>query len=258
MRFASLGSGSRGNATLVECGATCIMVDCGFSLKETMARLRRLGKEAWDLTAIVLTHEHGDHAKGVGWLARRFNLPLWMTAGTFRMIKARVGPLPVTRLFDPHQTFAIDEILVTPFPVPHDALEPNQFVFSNGDLRLGILTDTGRSTPHIEATLSGCHGLILECNHDYSMLWGGPYPQSLKARIGGEQGHLDNAAAAKILDALDHTKLQHLVAAHLSDTNNTPALARTALSQVLGCTSRWIHVADQECGLPWHNLSRVF
>ena len=258
MRFASLGSGSRGNATLVECGATCIMVDCGFSLKETMARLRRLGKEAWDLTAIVLTHEHGDHAKGVGWLARRFNIPLWMTAGTFRMIKARVGPLPVTRLFDPHQTFAIDEILVTPFPVPHDALEPNQFVFSNGDLRLGILTDTGRSTPHIEATLSGCHGLILECNHDHGMLWGGPYPQSLKARIGGEQGHLDNAAAAKILDALDHTKLQHLVAAHLSDTNNTPALARTALSQVLGCTSRWIHVADQECGLPWHNLSRVF
>lgn len=258
MRFASLGSGSRGNATLVECGATCIMVDCGFSLKETMTRLTRLGKDAWSLTAIVLTHEHGDHVKGVGWLARRFDLPVWMTAGTLRVIKPRVGPLPVIKLFDPHQTFAIGEILIAPFPVPHDALEPSQFVFSDGDFRLGILTDTGRSTPHIETTLSGCHGLILECNHDHEMLWGGPYPQSLKVRIGGEQGHLDNTTAAKILDALDNTVLQHLVAAHLSDTNNTPALARTALSQVLGCASRWVHVADQESGLPWHNLSRVF
>lgn len=230
------------------------MLDCGFSLKETVQRLARLGKEPDRLTAVVLSHEHSDHVRGIGFLARRFNLPVWMTTGTFSAIERLYGPLPIVRLFSPHESFVIGDIGVAPFPVPHDAREPSQFVFSNGDLRLGVLTDAGSTTPHIETMLSGCHGLILECNHDRDMLLNGPYPEPLKARIGGHEGHLDNATAAAILASVDQANLQHLVAAHLSETNNTAALARGALSEVLGCDPDWVHVADQAGGLSWHTL----
>ncbi len=256
MRFACLGSGSRGNAVLVESGATSLMMDCGFSLADTRMRLARLGKAAGDLTGVVLTHEHADHVRGIGFLARRFELPVWMTRGTFRAVEKLVGVLPTVRFFNPHETFAIDDLLVTPFPVPHDAREPSQFVFSDGAVRLGVLTDTGSNTTHIETTLDGCDGLILECNHDREMLFAGPYPEPLKARIGGNRGHLDNATAAKILGKVGSTHLQHVVAAHLSEKNNSPALAREALSGVLGCTPEWIQVADQGCGLSWRSLSR--
>ncbi len=255
MRFACLGSGSRGNAFLVECGNTRLMMDCGLPLKTTVERLARLGTAADNLTAILLTHEHHDHVKGVGLLARRFGLPVWMTPGTFRQCGERAGELPQLELFSPHGAFEIDDVMVTPFPVPHDACEPSQFVVSNGAVRLGILTDTGSSTDHIEDVLQGCDGLILECNHDRDMLLGGPYPEPLKARIAGAQGHLDNATAAELLARLAPGDLQHLVAAHLSDTNNTPALARVALSEALGCTPDWIQVADQDEGLPWCSLS---
>jgi phosphoribosyl 1,2-cyclic phosphodiesterase len=238
MRFACLGSGSRGNAFLVECGDTTLMIDCGLSLKTTLERLARLGKTADSLSAILLTHEHHDHVKGVGLLARRFGLAVWMTPGTFRQCGERAGALPQVKLFSPHGAF-----------------EPSQFVLSNGAVRLGILTDTGSSTQHIEDALQGCDGLIVECNHDRDMLLTGPYPEPLKTRIAGAHGHLDNAAAAELLARVDPGNLQHIVAAHLSDANNTPALARIALSEAVGCTSDWIQVADQEDGLAWCALS---
>ncbi len=255
MRFACLGSGSRGNAFLVECGDTTLMIDCGLSLKTTLERMARLGKTADSLSAILLTHEHHDHVKGVGLLARRFGLAVWMTAGTFRQCAERAGALPQVELFSPHGAFEIDDVMVTPFPVPHDASEPSQFVLSNGAVRLGILTDTGSSTPHIENALQGCDGLIVECNHDRDMLLSGPYPEPLKTRIAGAYGHLDNVAAAELLARVDPGNLQHIVAAHLSGANNTPALARIALSEAVGCTPDWIQVADQENGLAWRALS---
>lgn len=254
LRFASLGSGSRGNATLIECGRTCVVLDCGFPLRETLARLARLGREPASISAILVTHEHGDHLGGVGPLARRLGVPVWMTPGTWRAAQATVGRLPALQLFNCHQAFAVGDLEVQPFPVPHDAHEPSQFVFSDGRRRLGVLTDVGESTPHLEQCLSGCDGLLLECNHDRALLRDGPYPDFLKARVGGRLGHLANDTAAAILSRLDSSHLQCLVAAHLSEKNNTPGLAQAALAGALGCDTEFVQIADQDEGLGWQVL----
>lgn len=252
MRFALIGSGSKGNGTLIEHGQTRLLVDCGFSLRETEARLQRLDCEPESLDAILVTHEHGDHIRGVGLLARRYGVPVWATRGTVN--GSRPGEVPTLNLFDVHQQLAIGDIEIQPFPVPHDAREPCQFIFSDGDRRLGLLTDTGGSTPHIHACLSGCDALILECNHDPQMLADGPYPPGLKQRVGGAWGHLSNAQAAQILTDIDTGGLQYLVAAHLSDKNNTPALARQALADALGCLPQEIEIACQEQGTDWRDV----
>jgi phosphoribosyl 1,2-cyclic phosphodiesterase len=257
VRFASLGSGSQGNALIVEAGATRLMLDCGFGLRDTVARLGRIGLEPAGLAGIVVTHEHSDHADGVFPLARRFGLPVWMTWGTFsamRWTEPDAGRDVEVRLVDPDSSFAAGDLEVRPLTVPHDAREPVQYVFGDGARRLGVLTDTGSPTAHIEASLSGCEALVLECNHDRDMLMGGEYPPSLKARIAGRWGHLDNAVSASILCALDRSRLRHVVAAHLSQTNNTPELARAALAGALGCAPEWIAVATQEDGLPWREV----
>lgn len=255
MRFASLGSGSRGNATVVAADRTCLLLDCGFSIKETEARLGRLGLAATQLTALVVTHEHADHISGVGPLARRCKLPVWMTAGTAQAVRHRGMDGVDIRVFNSHEPFAVDGIEITPFPVPHDAREPCQFVFSDGRWRLGVLTDTGSSTLHIESSLTRCHGLLLECNHDPDLLRASDYPPSLKERIGGRLGHLANATAADILSRLDCAQLQYIAAMHLSEKNNTPGRARGALSAVLGCPPGWVQVADQDEGLPWREFN---
>ncbi len=253
MRFASLGSGSRGNATVIEAGASRVLVDCGFSVAETERRLARLGLVPADLHAVLVTHEHNDHISGVGPLARRHALPVWMTAGTARVWRG--GEIPSLHLFTCHEPFAIGGLRVSPYPVPHDAREPSQFVFDDGNRRLGVLTDTGCSTPHIEESLSGADALLLECNHDAAMLAAGPYPPSLKQRVGGRLGHLSNDQSAALLARLDASRLKHLVAAHLSDKNNRPELARAALASVLGCQDAWIAVASQDDGLSWRDLA---
>lgn len=253
MRFASLGSGSRGNATLVEQGDTLLMVDCGFSCVEVERRLQRLGRTADQLTAILVTHEHADHLGGVARLARRHQLPVWMTAGTAAM--HRDGDLPQQCRFNGHESFAIGELEIHPFPVPHDAREPCQFVFSDGAWRLGILTDAGCVTEHMVRSLDGCDALLLECNHDPRMLANGPYSPRLKARVGGPLGHLSNQQAAELLRRLDSRRLQHLVAAHLSDKNNTPELARQALRAVTGGGNDGLVIADQAEGFGWRELA---
>ncbi len=252
MRFASLGSGSRGNGTLIEAGNTLVLLDCGFTIAQVEQRMARLGKTPDDLTAIVVTHEHGDHIKGVGPLARRYDVPVWMTHGTAR--HERLGKLAELNYFNSHEAFAINDLELLPYPVPHDAREPAQFVFSDGQHRLGILTDVGCWTLHIEQQLSGCDALMLECNHDGDMLFQGSYPVSLKQRVGGRHGHLSNAQAAELLARLDNSKLQHLVAAHLSQENNHTQLAQQSLAEVMGCAPDWIAVADQEQGLAWRDV----
>ncbi|MDT8403296.1 MBL fold metallo-hydrolase [Sulfuriflexus sp.] len=252
MRFASLGSGSRGNATLIEAGQTRILLDCGFSETETRKRLGRFGLHPTDLQAIVVTHEHSDHINGVGALARKHQLPVYLTHGTAAADK--LGSVPRRHLFHGHDTFAIGDIELHPFPVPHDAREPAQFVFSDGNLRLGVLTDTGSCTQHILNMLGGCEALIMECNHDLDMLAAGPYPASLKARVGGCYGHLSNVQARDIITALDTSRLRHLVAAHISDKNNTPYMACSALAAGLACDDDDIQVAEQVAGLDWRDL----
>ncbi|MCP4287567.1 MAG: MBL fold metallo-hydrolase [Gammaproteobacteria bacterium] len=231
MRFASLGSGSRGNATLIESGGTRLLLDCGFAARELERRLLPFGITPESLDGILVTHEHQDHIRGVGVLARRFGLPVWLTHGTLRC--QRLGRMPDTRIIHGHQSsFTIGGLGVTAYPVPHDAREPVQYVFKVPDARLGVLTDVGVVTPHIVKMLSSCSALLLECNHDSEMLAKGPYPLSLQRRVGGSLGHLSNLQAAQLLEQLDHRGLKRLVVGHISEKNNTPALAREALVSV--------------------------
>ncbi len=254
MRVSLLGSGSRGNATLIEEGTTRILVDCGFSLRETERRLLALGIEPASLSAVLVTHEHNDHVGGVGPLARKYGMAVWMTPGTYRVAARRLGEIPCLQMLNCHEDLTVEALSVHPFPVPHDAREPAQFVFSNGAHRLGVLTDLGRTTAHIAEQLDGLDALVLEANHDPQMLADGPYPPSLQARVGGGLGHLSNGQAAQLLGQLETGRLQHLVAAHLSEKNNRPELAVAAFSGALDCEPEWIAVASQEEGLDWREI----
>jgi len=254
MRFASLGSGSQGNALIVEAGRTRVLLDCGFSVADTTRRLLRLGIRPEELSAIIVTHEHDDHIGGVARFARRHALSTWMTAGTYRGLEKLFDSDIDLRLIQGYAPFAIGDLLIMPYPVPHDAREPAQFVFSDGAVRLGVLTDVGYPTPHIKLCLSGCQALVMECNHDSGLLELSAYPASLKQRIASRFGHLDNAQAEDLLSTLDRSRLQHVLAAHLSETNNRPELARAALARALGCTQDWIGIAEQQGGSPWREI----
>ena len=253
MHFASLGSGSKGNATLVEKGDTLILIDNGFSLKETCKRLARLDKQPEEIDAILVTHEHGDHISGVGRLARKYNIPVWLTEGTRKAAEKTLSDLPSIKLFNTHENFSIDAIQIQPVTVPHDAREPSQFIFSDGDQRLGLLTDTGSITPHIISLYDQCDALILESNHDDQMLAQSVYPQHLKRRISGRLGHLGNHQSADLLTKLNTTKLKHIIAAHLSEQNNCTARVKNSLATALGCEESWIEIADQENGFSWRD-----
>jgi phosphoribosyl 1,2-cyclic phosphodiesterase len=253
MRFACLGSGSEGNGLVVQVGGTCLLLDCGFSVADTIARLARLGLTPTNLTGVVVTHEHSDHIGGVARLSRRYDIPVWLTFGTLHWLADEVMSASL-HIIDSHAEFSIGDVQVFPFPVPHDAREPVQFVFSDGVHRLGVLTDLGGSTPHVEACLSPVDALVIECNHDRGMLFNGPYPPGLKERVGGRFGHLDNQAAAGLLARIERSRLQHVIAAHLSQQNNTPVLARQALAGALNCSDDWIGIAEQNSGFGWRQI----
>ncbi|MEQ1804512.1 MAG: MBL fold metallo-hydrolase [Burkholderiaceae bacterium] len=261
MRFCSLGSGSTGNATLVEARGgstpTRVLIDCGFSLRELEARLGRARVEIQQIDAVFVTHEHGDHVGCAITLAQRHGVPLWMSRGTWRAIgaPALAGSTGEPNFARDGEAIAIGAIELRPFTVPHDALEPLQLRCSDGASHLGVLTDVGSITPHLLEHLRDCDALLLECNHDAALLAQSNYPTSLKARIGGRLGHLANDVAAQILAALQPGRLQHLIAAHLSERNNRPALARQALAQVCGAEPDEIVVADPLLGFGWLGMA---
>lgn len=252
LRFASLGSGSEGNGLVIESDGCCVLVDCGFTLKETERRLARLGLAATDLAAILVTHEHGDHLNGVGVLARRHKTPVWMTHGT--AAAERIGVVPSLHLLSSHEPITIGALEIQPFPVPHDAREPCQFVIGDGRRRLGLLTDAGSITPWMQKMLAGVDALIVECNHDSGLLAEGAYPPSLKARVGGDWGHLNNAQAAQLVRALPRETLQYVVAAHLSKENNRPEWVADSLGEVLDGYAATLSIACQDDGFTWITL----
>ena len=252
MQFASLGSGSRGNCTLIETDGTIVLVDCGFSMRETERRLQRLSRDIKQVSSILVTHEHGDHVRGVASLAKKYDIPVWSSRGTAKA--AKLDGLEQWSCIDIHQNFEINALQIQPIPVPHDAKEPCQFIFSDGDWRVGVLTDTGSITPYIEEQYSACDAFVLEANHDEEMLANGSYPTSLKHRVGGNYGHLNNSQAKDLLNTIDISKLQYLVASHISDKNNTVALARDKMSEALDADASWIDVASQDEGLDWRVL----
>ena len=256
MQFASLGSGSKGNGLLVRSRegsrTTTVLIDCGFGPKEALQRLQALDAAPNEIDAILVTHEHGDHFKGVYSLAGAHGIPVYLTRGTQRGTR-----MPVTRpvhleFVAADHGFTIGDLSIMPVPVPHDAREPVQFVLDDGRCKLGVLTDLGHGSAHVIKSYSGLDALILECNHDPDLLARNErYPPSLKRRVGGPFGHLSNGAAAQILADIDCSRLKMLVAAHLSADNNRPELAIQALVgvQALGAEDIWI--ADQEKGLRW-------
>ncbi len=253
MQFASLGSGSAGNSFLAKQNKSLLMVDCGFAIQDIVFRLNRLNEVPENISGILLTHEHEDHVKGAFKLANKFKIPIWLSYGTYKMCEKHINKSYEIdlKIIDSHNTFEIEDFIIQPFPVPHDAREPTQFILSDGKYKLGILTDTGSSTPHIEKVLQELDALIIEFNHDLNLLELSDYVDSLKKRIRGKLGHLDNQTAAEILGKLQFKKLKHLVAAHLSEKNNSERLVKDVIVGKIGCESDWIKIATQVDGTPW-------
>jgi phosphoribosyl 1,2-cyclic phosphodiesterase len=259
MRFCSLGSGSGGNSTLVEASqgitTTRVLIDAGFSERELSRRLARAGCTPADVDAIFITHEHGDHVGCSLAFARRHRIPLITSRGTWRAVGREEFDVGLLHLARGGEAIPLGDMELQPFAVPHDANEPLQLTLSDGLVRLGIVTDLGSAPADVAAALAGCRALLLECNHDEGMLRAGPYAPMLKRRILGSHGHLSNAAAADLLQRCRHTGLASVVAAHLSERNNTPALAQAALVQALGDAESDIRVAHPSLGIDWLALN---
>lgn len=252
MRFAVLGSGSQGNGTLITSDSTYVLVDCGFSLRETERRLVRLGVSPHQLSAILVTHEHADHVHGVGLLSRRYNLPVYMSRGTQRGMRK---PLEPAGFVADGETLQIGALTVSVTRVAHDAQEPTQYVFSDGQRRFGLLTDLGSYCAGVLHSYRDLDALMIEANHCRDLLARGHYPYFLKQRVGGQEGHLNNHQAANLVAELGWKDLQHLVLAHLSSKNNLPQLARQCFVDTLGCDPDWLQLADQDSGLDWRTIA---
>ncbi len=260
LRFTSLGSGSSGNATLVEAhprdGArpTRVLVDCGLAPRQLALRLATRGLLPDDIDAVFVTHEHSDHVGGVLALQRRHAMPVWASAGTWAQATARLEIAPVCSVARDGEAITIGSLSLHPFAVPHDAAEPLQLTCTDGRHRIGILTDIGEPTDAVARALQGCDALLLETNHDRELLASGTYPVWLKRRIGGRLGHLANEQSASLLDACRHAGLRHVLAAHLSQQNNRPDLALAALRGALGGPTTDLSVADAASGSAWIEL----
>lgn len=251
LRFRSLGSGSTGNATVIEAGRgrpSRLLVDCGLGIRVVEQRLARAGLAIADIDAIFITHEHSDHIGCAPRLALRHGIPVWMSEGTWRACgEPALGPW--LRLTADGDCIDLGGMELRPFAVPHDAREPLQLRLGDGDRSLGIVTDLGHATEAVVSQLLGCQTLLLECNHDSAMLEQSPYPAFLKRRVGGDQGHLSNRQAADLAQRLS-SGLRQVLAGHLSRQNNRPELAEAALRGALGDHTE-IAVADASAGSDW-------
>ena len=276
LRYKNLSSGSTGNATLVEASVehsatsnrrpSRVLVDCGMRLSRLLELLAVADIAPADIDAIFITHEHSDHIGCVTQLASRYSIPVWASSGTHAVLqdmqlKLRAkqpshsqlvpGFESLVRIASDTCAINVGDLQLNPFTVPHDAREPLQLTCSDGDVKLGILTDLGHASRHVIDSIAGCDALLLESNHDEEMLNNSKYPAFLKARVRGDFGHLSNAQAAEVLSAVMHNKLRHVSAAHLSQQNNHPSLAQSALADVLGCLPADIFAACPETGTPW-------
>jgi phosphoribosyl 1,2-cyclic phosphodiesterase len=246
-RLASLGSGSRGNGTVVEIGSERILVDCGFTLKQAEDRLARIGLKAPDLSALLVTHEHSDHSGGVGALAYKYGIPVFGTFGT--LDAASRNSALVGRSISAHASFAIGDVTVQPVVVPHDAREPTQFVFRSDSVSIGVISDLGCITPFVIEQYMGLDGLLMESNYDMHMLVKGRYPERVKRRIASDLGHLSNEQSAAFLEAVAHPLLK-VVVGHVSEENNHPDLLEETFSPHRGAVQE-IVFATQDRGVDW-------
>jgi phosphoribosyl 1,2-cyclic phosphodiesterase len=253
LKVTVLGSGSTGNATLVEAGGARVLVDAGFSGRSIERRMQSAGVEPASLDAILVTHDHADHTRGMGVLARRFRVPLYLTEPTRQACAALLDGSEDVRCYDTAQPVRIGALEIVPFLTVHDAVDPIAVTLRDtaSDTKLGIATDLGRPTASVRAALAGCHMLVLEANHDEVMLREGPYPWSVKQRIASSHGHLSNRAAGDLARELHHAGLTTIVLAHLSEHCNDGGLARECVAMALdGSAFRGpLLVATQEAPL---------
>lgn len=249
MRFSVLASGSGGNACYVETNQTRVIIDAGLSGRELIRRLEFIDVDPNTLDALVITHEHTDHIRGAGPLSRRLNLPVYINASTLRRGMKTLGNIACPVTVHTGQTLTIGDLLIETFTKCHDAADPMGLVVASDGVRLGLITDLGRTTSLVEDRLKGCRAVILEFNHDEVMLDRGPYPLALKRRIKGPDGHLSNRQAGELLKAVSHSELELVVLAHMSETNNHPDRAyqeaRNALARC-GRNSTRIELSRQD------------
>jgi len=238
VRVVPLGSGSSGNATLVAFGARCFLVDAGLSARELGLRLEAVGVAPRLLTAILVSHEHHDHARGLERFAVKHAVPVFTTPETLAALNLAPRHVGAWHPFEPGVPFDADGVKVHPFAIPHDAVNPVGFVLEAQGSRVGIATDLGHATTLVVERLRGCHVLVVEANHDDDMLVRGPYPWALKQRISGRLGHLSNTEAATLLAATADADCQAVILAHLSESNNTAAKARQAVAAALAAVGR--------------------
>ncbi len=242
--FQVLASGSKGNATLICSERTRILVDAGLSAKELSRRLDQTPVKPNQLDGLILSHEHQDHVRGCGTLSRRYGFPVFLSRGTLENLPSQVGTLPHRQIFQSGNGFTIGDLLIHPFSISHDAREPAGFVVEHNGCRLGICTDLGVATELVKTRLSGCHGLVLEANHDMQLLVEGPYPWELKQRIRSRHGHLSNEDSFALLEILHHVHLRAVVFAHLSEVNNNPQLVADSIRS-LQDKDQWCDVSFQ-------------
>ena len=258
MRFSILGSGSRGNSVFIESGKTGILIDAGFSGKVIDARLQSIRREIKDIKAVCLTHEHNDHISGAGVIARKYKIPIYANPGTMRAGEKILGQVTARREFNTGDQWQIDDLLIRSFRISHDTVDPVGYIISDGTSSIGYCTDTGKVTHLMRQRLHGCNALILECNHNLEMLKNGPYPLPLQQRVRSNMGHLCNEDAAACLADLIGSHLHIAILAHLSETNNTPLLAKEA---VTAAVAQWgetsLFVATQENALPLMEIPKV-
>lgn len=261
MRVAVLGSGSRGNSVLVEAGETRILVDAGFSGVDLERRLEALEIRPESIRALVVTHDHRDHTAGIGVAARRWGWPLYMSRATASACRPLLSGREEVRRLERGEPLALGELEVRPFLTCHDAVEPLAVTVVERERRLsvGIATDLGRATVPVRAALAGCHFLVLEANHDELLLRDGPYPWSVKRRIGGSRGHLSNRLAAALAKELSHPELGGVVLAHLSDACNDADRARDAVGGGLeeAGYEGWLEVASQDSPTPPRDVAAL-
>jgi phosphoribosyl 1,2-cyclic phosphodiesterase len=230
--FQLLASGSKGNSLLIGSPKTRFLLDAGLSGKELARRLESSPVQPHQLKAMIVSHEHQDHVRGLGVFSRRFDLPVYMNEGTLNQLPSRTGRFADIQVFQSGSSFVVGDIKVHPFSISHDAGDPVGFVMEHGNSRLGVCTDLGAVTHLVQQRLQGCHGLVLEANHDHELLINGPYPPHLKQRIRSRHGHLSNADACRLLMNLYHSDLDTVLLAHLSETNNHPDLVRESVDEL--------------------------